>query len=200
MVESYPVAWSFDLPPWLIAYTEGLAERTFTSDRDKMAIAVEASRRNVEEGTGGPFGAAVFDAHRGSLTAVGVNLVTEWGTSVAHAEMVALLLAQRRLGTYDLGQGGRAHELFSSTDPCSMCLGAVPWSGVRRLVCAAREEDALAIGFDEGPKPVRWEGELARRGIEVERELLRAEARAVLTAYARAGGVIYNGREGERPG
>lgn len=78
-----------------------------------------------------------------------------------------------------------------------MCLGAIPWSGVSRLVCGARDEDARRIGFDEGDKPSDWIGRLRKRGIEVVRDVSRTEAVSVLEEYARNGGIIYNGREDE---
>ena len=122
-----------------------------------MRLAVSLARENVRRGTGGPFGAAVFEARTGRLVAAGVSLVVPARWSGAHAEIVALALAQRALGTHDLGGPGMApHELVTSVEPCAMCLGAVAWSGVRRLVCGAREAEARAIGFDEGPKPGRW--------------------------------------------
>jgi tRNA(Arg) A34 adenosine deaminase TadA len=89
-----------------------------------------------------------------------------------------------------------AHELVSSTEPCAMCLGAIPWSGVRGLVCGARDEDARAAGFDEGTKPANWAKALDERGIEVVRDVLRDEAREVLRSYVSGGGTIYNARMG----
>lgn len=77
-----------------------------------------------------------------------------------------------------------------------MCRGAISWSGVRRLVCGSRNEDAHAIGFDEGPKPPGRISELERCGISVVRDELRDEAAAVLRRYAEEGGVNYNGRQG----
>jgi tRNA(Arg) A34 adenosine deaminase TadA len=73
-----------------------------------------------------------------------------------------------------------------------MCFGAVPWSGVRRLVCGARDEDARAIGFDEGPKLADWVTALNDRGITVLRDVLRDDAVAVLRDYIASGGIIYN--------
>jgi tRNA(Arg) A34 adenosine deaminase TadA len=73
-----------------------------------------------------------------------------------------------------------------------MCFGASPWSGVRRLVCGARDEDARAIGFDEGPKLADWITALNDRGIAVLRDVLRDEAVGVLKDYIEAGGIIYN--------
>ena len=73
-----------------------------------------------------------------------------------------------------------------------MCLGAVPWSGVTRLVCGARDEDARRVGFDEGAKPADWIGAMESRGIAVVRDVLRAEAVAVLDLYVARGGRIYS--------
>ena len=75
-----------------------------------------------------------------------------------------------------------------------MCFGAIPWSGVRRVLCGARASDAEAIGFDEGPKPKAWMAALRQRGITVIRDLCRAEAVTVLQQYKRNRGTIYNAR------
>ena len=184
------------LPEWVRAEL-GEAERAFPDVADRMRLALRLARRNVAEGTGGPFAAAVFERETGRLVAPGVNLVTAINCSLAHAEMVAIALAQAARGTYDLGaEGLPAHELVTTAEPCAMCLGAIPWSGVRRLVCGARDEDARAIGFDEGAKPPDWIAALERRGIVVLRDVLRGEAQAVLRDYRDAGGVIYNSRGG----
>jgi len=156
-----------------------------------MRFAIELARENVARRTGGPFGAAVFEAAGGRLVSVGVNLVEASNCSMAHAEMIAIALAQQAVGHYDLGAAG-VYELATSVEPCAMCLGAIPWSGLRRIVCGARGEDAAAIGFDEGAKPADWVGELHQRGIEVVRDVRRDNARAVLQQYAQTGGLIYN--------
>ena len=185
---------SFELPDWINAYC---ADYTATSDMHaRMSFVVEAARRNVQEETGGPFAAAVFDADTAELMALGVNLVTAQGLSMLHAEMVAIALAQRVLGTYDLGGNPEhSYELVTAGEPCAMCFGAIPWSGVRRLVCAARGADAREIGFDEGPKHPQWEEALRERGIEVVRDIERDAAAEVLRFYRDNGGVIYNGRK-----
>lgn len=183
------------LPPWLCAL--GQQEScALASAESRMQFAIELARQNVERRTGGPFGAAVFEAESGRVVGVGVNLVEASNCSIVHAEMVAIAMAQYRVGHYDLGAGGGVYELVTSTEPCAMCLGAIPWSGVRRVVCAAHGEDAAAIGFDEGAKPADWAGELRKRGIEVVRDVLRDEARAVLQQYAKTGGLIYNPGQG----
>ncbi|MEN1678829.1 MAG: nucleoside deaminase [Planctomycetota bacterium] len=181
------------LPDWVEGQLPAADHRFETVD-ERMELAIALSRFNVSVG-GGPFGAAVFNLDTGRLVAPGVNLVVPAGWSGAHAEMVAIAVAQQAAGTHDLGAGGQPrHELVTSCEPCSMCFGATPWSGVKRLVYAACEEDARAIGFDEGPKPKNWIAELESRGIEVVASPLRPQAVRVLQDYASGGGPIYNGR------
>jgi tRNA(Arg) A34 adenosine deaminase TadA len=187
------------LPPWVAPFLHGYPQR-LPDVGQRMALVLELSRLNVRHRSGGPFGAAVFDPD-GGLIAPGVNLVVSANCSLLHAETVALALAQFRLGRYDLSDGGRVCcELVATTEPCAMCLGAIPWSGVGRLVCGARDADARAIGFDEGPKRDDWVEALNRRGIAVQRDVMRQEACAVLAVYRDAGGPIYNsGLQGMDP-
>jgi len=157
------------------------------SDEARMALAIEISRRNVAEKTGGPFGSAIFDKS-GALVSVGMNLVVGAHNSTAHGEMVAFQLAGARRETHRLG----GLELFTSCEPCAMCLGATLWSGVDRVVCAATGEDARAIGFDEGPVfDASWKY-LEDRGVRTVRGVMRDEAKRVLDDYLTHGGVIYN--------
>lgn len=188
---------SIRLPSWVESFLMKSPE-VFPTVEDRMRLVVALSRRNVQCKTGGPFAAAVFDSD-GRLVAPGVNIVVAAKCSLLHAEIVALAIAQRVLGRYDIGDGGRLHyDLFATTEPCSMCFGAIPWSGVRTLVCGARDEDARAVGFDEGPKLTDWVAALADRGIAVQRDVLRAEAVEVIREYAMTGGPIYNaGRPNE---
>ena len=190
MISSLPII-SLRLPDWVERFLLD-SPGVFPGTEEKMRFVLELSRRNVRHGTGGPFGAAVFDRD-GRLIAPGINLVVLSNCSLLHAEMVALAGAQKKLGRYDIGDGGRLHfDLFATTEPCAMCFGAIPWSGVSRLVCGARDEDARAIGFDEGPKLADWMAALNDRGITVIRDVLRDEAAAVLQDYISAGGIIYN--------
>ncbi|MHC4474591.1 MAG: nucleoside deaminase [Planctomycetota bacterium] len=182
------------LPEWIEASLPD-ANHLFTTVQERMCIVIDLAQSNIEHQTGGPFAAAVFEQQSGRLIAPGVNMVTGSNYSSAHAEIVAFAIAQKMLGTYDLGaEGMPAYELVSSTEPCAMCLGAVVWSGVRSLVCGARDEDAREIGFDEGPKPADWAGCLRDRGVNVVRDILRDQAKAVLLRYSQSGGVIYNPR------
>lgn len=186
---------SLSSPEWARRYIRRIGQ-VFPTSESRMELAVELSRCNVEQKTGGPFGAAVFERESGKLVGVGVNGVERLGLSLAHAEVMALCSAERKVGRYDLGGRGQPdHEIVSSAQPCAMCLGAVVWSGVGRLVYAATRKDVETIvGFDEGPVPRRWQHELLARGIEVSSGLLRKEARDVLLLYRDAGGSVYNGR------
>jgi tRNA(Arg) A34 adenosine deaminase TadA len=103
---------------------------------------------------------------------------------------MAIMLAQKRLGTFDLRSAGD-FELATSAEPCAMCYGALPWSGIRRLAYGATREDVQSIGFDEGDKPADWARALEARGIEVVHALLRPEAREALEQYRRRDGAIY---------
>ncbi len=183
----------FTVPAWVSNYASNYVLTPHLCDR--MRFVIGASKRNVEEATGGPFAAAVFEAESGRLVSLGVNLVASQKLSILHAEMVAIALAQRQLGRYDLGADRVALELVCSTEPCAMCFGAIPWSGVRHVVTGAGDADARAIGFDEGPKPAGWVAALKERGIAVTTGILADEAAEVLRAYAQNGGVIYNSRE-----
>ena len=179
------------LPDWVDEY---LADRRgeFATAEQRMRLAVELAELNHRRGTGGPFGAAIFEED-GRLVSVGVNLVVQSSCCFAHAEMVAIGIAQQRLGAYDLGEPDRPpHELVTSTEPCAMCLGAIAWAGLRRLVCGARDSDAREVGFDEGSKLADWITALERRVIAVVRDVCRDDAREVLRRYAEEGGTIYN--------
>lgn len=190
----FPVL-QLELPDWVGEFCAQWQEG-FATDETRAAFTVALSRENVERGTGGPFAAAVFDVACGMLIAPGVNLVVPTCCSAAHAEMVAISIAQQIMETHNLGASGfPALDLVTSTEPCAMCMGAIPWSGIRRLVCCARGEDAEAIGMDEGVKPADWPTAMATRGIIVKRDVCRATAVAVLKDYATGGGPIYNGRD-----
>lgn len=183
-----PLQLHLTLPVWV--HELDLAA-TYPGDEAKVALAVELARRNVEMRTGGPFGAAVFNADD-RVIAIGVNRVLEQSCSVAHAEIMAYMLAQQRMQRSRLNEDGRPVTLATSAQPCCQCYGATFWAGIDRLLIGARSEDVMTLtAFDEGPLPDDWVGELARRGIDVVRDLHRGEARAVLSAYGAQGGVFY---------
>jgi tRNA(Arg) A34 adenosine deaminase TadA len=177
-------------PEWIDAVVDWNA--VCATDDEKMRVAIELSMENVRHQTGGPFGAAIFETRTHRLISVGVNSVVRLNNSVAHAEMMAIMMAEQRVGSYSLHGPDRDHVLATSCDPCAMCLGAVLWSGVRRVLSGAGREDALAVDFDEGPVFPESYTYLEIRGITIVRGVLRGEAAAVLEEYRRLGGPIYN--------
>ena len=180
------------LPDWVASIAH--PGMVVAADDDRMRLAIRLARENVLHDTGGPFGAAVFERHTGRVVGLGVNGVLRLNSSLVHAEVIAIAEAQSRLGSYTLGaEGMPPHDLFSSCAPCAMCLGATLWSGVKRLVCAAAQEDAEALGFDEGPVFAGSYAHLVRAGIEVVQDYLQEDARAVFKLYRERGGPIYNG-------
>lgn len=182
------------LPVWVHDAVD--ASRAYASDADKVALAVALSRGNVEHGSGGPFGAVVFGADD-RIIAVGVNRVLPQTCSVAHAEMMAYMLAQQRtqrarLNLDDAGRAVGPITLATSSQPCCQCYGATIWAGIDRLLIGARAEDVMALTpFDEGPLPADWIGELEKRGIAVTRDIERDAACDVLRAYGSGGGGRY---------
>jgi len=178
------------LPDWLDSFVDAWPDPLATVEQ-RMRLAVVLSGENVRHKTGGPFGAIVVEEHSNRLLGVGVNLVTALDLSIAHAEMVALSLAQSAISDWNLSAQTEV-QLVTSCEPCAMCFGAVPWSGVTSLAWGARKEDAEAAGFDEGDKLPNWAQALENRGIRTQGDVLRKEAAAVLARYARKEGTIYH--------
>jgi tRNA(Arg) A34 adenosine deaminase TadA len=107
-----------------------------------MRKAIELSIRNIDNG-GGPFGALVVKD--GEIIAEGTNRVTRQHDPTAHAEVVAIRKAARKLGTFDLS----GCEIYTSCEPCPMCLGAIYWARLDCLYYGNSKADAKQIGFDD---------------------------------------------------
>ena len=182
------------LPAWVHDAVD--IGRVYASDAEKVGLAIELSQRNVEANTGGPFGAGVFGPDD-RIIAIGVNRVVPHACSVAHAEMMAYMLAQgrtqrRRLNRDENEDPTGPITLATSAQPCCQCYGATVWAGIDRLLIGARAEDVMALTeFDEGPLPANWVAELNVRGIEVVRDIERDAACVVLRAYGELGGQRY---------
>jgi tRNA(Arg) A34 adenosine deaminase TadA len=108
-----------------------------------MARAIALAVENVRSGGGGPFGALVV--RDGTVLATGVNAVTRLNDPTAHAEVMAIRAACEALGSFQLD----GCDLYTSCEPCPMCLGAIYWARPRRVFFAASAEDAAAAGFDD---------------------------------------------------
>jgi tRNA(Arg) A34 adenosine deaminase TadA len=184
------------LPDWVLPEV-GTDAPTLATVEQRMQLVNRLADRNHREGTGGPFAAVVADGSTGEILSVGVNLVLAGNLSSLHAEVVAISLAQVRLGGWDLAAHARApFELVVNWRPCVMCYGAAMWSGIERLVIAgAGDEVEQLTGFDEGPMRDEWRAQFEARGITVVSDVLREEALEVFRAYGeRDDVVVYNGR------
>ena len=176
------------LPAWI--HEEVDQARSYPDDASRIALAIDLSRRNLHHRSGGPFGAAVFNG-AGRLIGVGVNRVQPSQCSAAHAEIMALATSQQRVQRYRLNDSGERITLATSSQPCSMCYGALLWAGIDEVLCGARKDDVESLArFDEGPLPEDWQGELERRGITVKCDLMRDHARDVLREFGESG-LVY---------
>jgi len=108
-----------------------------------MRDAIELSLRNIREGKGGPFAALIV--RETTVIARGTNLVTSTNDPTAHAEIVAIREACRVLGTFQLTDC----VLYTSCEPCPMCLGAIYWARPKAVYFANTRSDAASIGFDD---------------------------------------------------
>jgi len=188
---------SVSLPEWAVSEQAKLPTHILSLE-DRMRTVIRFSMLNIENGTGGPFSAGVFERDTGKLIVIGVNRVISCNVSSAHAEIVALSLAQQQLKSWDLGSDELpAIQLVVNWRPCAMCYGATIWSGIRSLVIAGSDDACERItGFDEGPIHPQWQSELANRGIELQDGLLYQEAIEVFESFRVAGHLVYNGRQG----
>jgi tRNA(Arg) A34 adenosine deaminase TadA len=110
---------------------------------EHMRVAIALAVDNVKSGRGGPFAAAVVKDDK--VLATGTNLVTSANDPTAHAEMVAIREACRKLGHFQL----TGCDIYTTCEPCPMCLGAIYWARPDRVYYAATKEDAAAAGFDD---------------------------------------------------
>ena len=113
------------------------------SDADFMRHALDLAVRHVEAGRGGPFAALVVND--GGLVSAGANRVTTQHDPTAHAEVVAIRAACQMLGTFELS----GCTLYTTCEPCPMCMGAIYWARLDRVVYAATRDDAADAGFDD---------------------------------------------------
>lgn len=189
---------SISLPEWAQEELSQLPER-IENVEERMQHVIRFSRLNFEHNTGGPFAAGVFEEETGKLVVIGVNRVVPMSCSSAHAEVVALSLAQKMLKTFDLGNSEMPrHQLVVNWRPCAMCYGAVIWSGVRSLIIAGSTSELEEItGFDEGPIHPQWQTELEKRRVVLTDGLLKEEACEVFRAFRASGNLVYNGRGGD---
>ena len=148
------------------------------ADPELMRRAIALARQGAEAGLGGPFGALVV--RNGEVLASGQNLVTSSADPTAHAEVVAIRAACKRLGTHVLA----GCEIYASCEPCPMCLGAIHWARIERVWFGATRADAAAIGFDDELLYAELARPLPERALPAS-SLLRDEALESMRAWLR---------------
>jgi tRNA(Arg) A34 adenosine deaminase TadA len=145
-------------------------------DNPFMARAIQLSIDNVQSGRGGPFGAVVVKA--GTIISEGANQVTSTNDPTAHAEVVAIRAACEKLGVFDL----EGCEIYSSCEPCPMCLGAIYWARLSRVYFGNADADAASIGFDDSLIYRELAQPHAQRRIPMI-QMMREEAMAAFRAW-----------------
>jgi tRNA(Arg) A34 adenosine deaminase TadA len=141
-----------------------------------MQEAIRLSRDKMRRNFGGPFGAIIV--RRGKIVGRGWNRVTSANDPTAHAEIMAIRDACRRLKTFQLDDC----ELYASCEPCPMCLAAIYWSRLRRIYYANTRRDAMKIGFDDEFLYRELKRPVTRRKLPM-KQLLRAEALEVFAEW-----------------
>lgn len=144
--------------------------------KELMRTAIRLSEENVKNG-GGPFGAVI--ARDGQIVATGVNRVTSDCDPTAHAEVSAIRTAAAKLGTFDLS----GCEIYTSCEPCPMCLGAIYWAHLDRIYYGNDKNDAAKIGFDDAFIYKELELAPADRKVKLQ-ELLPNEAIRAFEAWS----------------
>ena len=192
------MSFEVSLPQWAVDENRLLPE--FIPDvEQRMREVIRFAELNFDKKTGGPFAAGIFEKNSGKVVGIGVNRVVPANNSSAHAEIVAISLAQTKLATFDLGGPGMPDfQIVVNGRPCAMCCGALPWSGVRSLVIGASGERIESLtGFDEGAVHPNWQQELEARGIEVIENVLAKDAEVVFQRFRDSDEPVYNGRSGD---
>jgi guanine deaminase len=147
-----------------------------TAHEKFMRIAIELSEYNVKQGMGGPFGAVIVKD--GMILARSANRVVTTNDPTAHAEVSVIRLACQELGTYDLS----GCEIYTSCEPCPMCLGAIYWARIDKVYYANTKADAAAIGFDDHAIYDELESAMENRKLPFV-QLLRDEAMSIFNLW-----------------
>lgn len=192
------MSFEVSLPQWAVEENQLLPE-CIPDVEQRMREVIRFAELNFDKKTGGPFAAGIFEKNSGKVVGIGVNRVVPANNSSAHAEIVAISLAQTKLATFDLGGPGMPDfQIVVNGRPCAMCCGALPWSGVRSLVIGASGERIESLtGFDEGAVHPNWQRELEARRIEVIENVLAKDAEVVFQRFRDSDEPVYNGRSGD---
>lgn len=151
---------------------------------DFMGRAIELSLQNVHSGSGGPFGAVIVKDE--AIVSEGVNRVTANNDPTAHAEVLAIRSACQNLRSFELN----GCDLYTSCEPCPMCLGAIYWARIRRVFFANLAEDAAEVGFDDSAIYAEFSQPHAKRDIPMIR-VVREDALTAFRAWEAHPGKIH---------
>ena len=170
-------------PDWVYGFVD--FSKRYPTDVEKMGLAIALSEENVRQGSS-CFGAVVFSPE-GYILSVGMNQVVPGCCSVSHAEAVAIILGQAKLGSFSFA-GSEEHpggyELFTSCAPCIQCYGVLWWAGLSRMVCALNPADVEKVGFSEGPVTAEMYDLLRReKGMELTFEFMRGHAQTAVELF-----------------
>eukprot|EP00531_Pseudo-nitzschia_arenysensis_P005280 CAMPEP_0116135676 /NCGR_PEP_ID=MMETSP0329-20121206/11317_1 /TAXON_ID=697910 /ORGANISM="Pseudo-nitzschia arenysensis, Strain B593" /LENGTH=271 /DNA_ID=CAMNT_0003630491 /DNA_START=280 /DNA_END=1095 /DNA_ORIENTATION=- len=198
-VSDFPTSVVVTLPDWTTEFYTERKNKVYKTDKEMMGVAMELSKINCKQKTGGPFGTAIFEydpqTKESKLFSIGVNRVVPCSNSTLHGEMTAIQFGQQKIKDFSFSCAGakigKEYHLYTSCAPCCQCLGGVLWSGVSKLVCGASKADAESIGFSEGPVFDQSYVALEEAGCKVIKDVLRDECNDVLQWYGN-NGEIYN--------
>lgn len=158
---------------------------TMEQERVFMRQAIALATENVTSGRGGPFGAVIV--RDGAVIATGANLVTAANDPTAHAEVTAIRNACRALATFQLD----GCDVYTSCEPCPMCLAAMYWARCRAIYFGNTAEDAAAAGFDDSYLYGQMKKPRAERALPAV-QMLRQEAQESFAAWRNTGTkVVY---------
>ena len=153
-----------------------------------IILQLQKEMKDYIAGGSGPFLAAVIDENGNVISKMANSVVSE-GCSNNHAEMNAIKMAQKNLGTYDLSKYNLS--LYVTSEPCMMCIGGIMWSGIKAVYYGVPSKRVEEItGFDEGFKP-NWFEEFKNRGITVYGNIEVEAGEKVLYDYVNTGKTVY---------
>jgi len=141
-----------------------------------MQKAIELAKENVVSGKGGPFAAILVKDHE--IIASGCNVVSSTNDPTAHAEIVCIRNASHKLGTFDLS----GYELFTTCEPCPMCLGAIYWAHISKVYYGASHQDAAKAGFNDAFIYEELKHKIHDRNIPFQ-EVLRSQSLEIFKAW-----------------
>ncbi len=153
--------------------------------KNPMQLAIQSARRGLRQGHGGPFGACIVRGRRILATAHNTVLVDRDPT--AHAEMNAIRQACRKLGTHDLS----GCRLYSTAEPCPMCLAAIYWAGIKVVVMGVTSAVPARFGFKDALIRSELKRPLARRQVTLRQGVMQAACLELFHEWQEHNGQIY---------